>query len=138
MKRLFLLILLIETTSFVYAQQGRQFNPGQRAQMEKDTVFARITNLNEDQKLIIESLYADYESSITKLVAGGRENPQEFRQNLQNINKEKNQMMKEVLDEDQWKIFNKMLEEERERRQNRREERVGRNRNSPDEGGKNH
>ncbi|MEL6561105.1 MAG: hypothetical protein AAFQ94_23130 [Bacteroidota bacterium] len=138
MKNLLLVILLIGSTGFAYSQQGRRANPSKRVQAEKDSVFSRIETLSEDQKLIIESLYADYESSVTKLMAGGRDNPQEFRQNLQNISKEKNQMMKEVLDEDQWNIYNEMLEEWRERRQQRRGNRNGRSRNLPEEGGKNH
>lgn len=138
MKNLLLLLLLIGTTGLAYSQQGRRANPAKRIQVEKDSVFAKIEMLSDDQKLIIESLYADYESSITKLMAGGRDNPQEFRQKLQNITQEKNQMMKEVLDEDQWKSYSELLDEWRKRRQQRRGDRNGRGRNPSEEGGKNH
>ena len=51
-----------------------------------------------------------------------------FREKLQTIAEEKNQLIKEVLNEEQWKVFTLMQEEERQKRQNRRQNRGGGNR----------
>ena len=138
MRNFLIAIALMGFVGVANAQRPGRVNPAKRVQMEKDSVLAKITNLSDDQKLIIESLYSDYESSLSKLTAGGRDDPQAFRQNIQKAAEEKNQMMKEVLDDEQWTIFNQMLEDERERRKQRRNDRGGRNRNRPDDGGKDH
>lgn len=130
--------MILGAFSFASAQSQGRMNLTKRVQIEKDSVLVKISNLSADQKLIIESLYADYEASLKKLAQVGRDDPQAFRQNMQKANQEKNQMMKEVLDEEQWAIFDEMLQVEREKRRQNRGERGGRNRNREADGGNNH
>ena len=63
-----IIILMIATTSLSVAQggPGRQFNPTQMANDEKQILLDSIKGLNDDQQLIIDAIYQDYVSAVTK------------------------------------------------------------------------
>jgi len=122
MRKYLLSTILVLAALYASAQPGRR-DMSKRVSIEKDSVLLKITSLSDDQKLIIESLYSDYEAAIKKLTEGEISDRQAFRENLRKATDEKNQMMKEVLDEDQWTIFDAMLKQAEERRKQRRGER---------------
>lgn len=124
--KLFLLILAIVFPSILMAQggpgMGRQFDPAQMVAAEKQLLLDSIQGLNDDQKLIINAIYDDYESAFTK----ARENMdpdsrQAMRESMMKIRDDKNEALQAVLTEEQYKAFNEILKRRREQAQQRRQ-----------------
>ena len=119
-----IIILMIATTSLSLAQggPGRQFNPTQMANDEKQILLDSIKGLNDDQQLIIDAIYQDYISAVTK----ARENfdsgdRASMRASMMKVQEEKNEALAAVLTEEQYSDFLEILERRREQAQQRRQ-----------------
>ncbi|MGB3463940.1 MAG: hypothetical protein WBA74_01665 [Cyclobacteriaceae bacterium] len=122
MKNILIILIAMMAVHTLSAQPGRR-DPSSRVQMEKDTVLSRIPNLSEDQQMIVVSLYTDYEASLKEIMSGDRSDREAFRAKMLAATQEKNTMMKEVLDDTQYEVFEAYLKEEREKRSQQRGER---------------
>jgi len=118
MNRFTLTLLTILSSAIVFAQppggQGRQFDPTQMVAMEKQLLLDSISDLNEDQKLIINEIYKDYEAGITKARESRDPNNREaMRENMTKIRQGKDEALQAILTEDQFKAFRAMLDKRR-------------------------
>ncbi|MEL7145280.1 MAG: hypothetical protein AAFO69_02850 [Bacteroidota bacterium] len=127
MKRITLTIILSLLAVVAFAQRGRP-DPGQRIEMEKDTVLAKITTLSADQKMLLEAVYADAKSTVLELAGTAGADREVFRSKMRAINEDKNAQLKEILNDEQWDQFDAMLKEARQRRRDRQQNRGQRGR----------
>jgi hypothetical protein len=131
MRKILLILLIAVTGSLTGMAQsgpgmGRQVDPSRLVQAEKQLLLDSIAGLNDDQKLIIEAIYVDYEAAIVK--ARENMNPDDreaMRAGMNEIRTNKNAALKEILTEEQLSAFEEILARRREamrqRRQNRNE-----------------
>ena len=133
MKKILLTVALMCLVFAVLAQGGRP-NPGRRMQMEKDSVMAKIASLSDDQKMLIEAVYADAQTSMEKLIGTAQDDREGFRTQMRALAEDKNAQLKEILNEEQWQQYETRLKEARERRREQRGER-GRGRGRRGNGG---
>lgn len=124
-KNLFLILIAIAIPTLLLAQggpgMGRQFDPAQMVAAEKKLLLDSVQGLNDDQKLIINAIYEDYESAFTK--ARGNANPdnrEAMRESMMKIRDEKSEALQAVLTEEQYKAFDEILKRRREQAQQRR------------------
>jgi len=119
------LILTLSLITFLpsFAQdqgQPRQgFNPEQMVENEKKKVYEKITDLSQDQKDVIEIIYADYSKAFTEARENANGDFQLMREKMMENRKKKDDSMKEALTEDQFKLYTELMEEIRQSRRPR-------------------
>lgn len=102
-KRLLLLALVIVMSQWVMAQgqAGQRPNPAEMVKREKAMILEKITSLSDDQKLILDQVYTDYENSITKLREESSGNREGMREKMQAIRATKEEALQGLLNEEQ-------------------------------------
>lgn len=126
MKRyLLFMAMLLTSTALLRAQGGqgggRQFDPAKMVAAEKQLLLDSIGGLNDDQKLIINAIYNDYEAAFVAARENmDPDNRAAMRESMVKIRDEKNEALQAVLTEEQYKAFDEMLTRRRERAQQRR------------------
>lgn len=129
MKRLFkhsLSIMLILLALVAVSQPpGGGRGPGGRMdemiQREKQALYTKATDLTDDQKLLLDGIYEEFGVTLKETFeeirnSGTREG---VREKLQALQKEKDDLVKDVLNEEQFAIYQKINAQRRERRQQR-------------------
>jgi Spy/CpxP family protein refolding chaperone len=126
-KKSFLLLVLfaVSSLSLLMAQPrggGGGFNPEEMIAREKEYLFKNITDLTDDQKMIIEGIYEEFGVSLKEVREEARKNQdfQSARPKMQALRTEKDELMKDVLNVEQFKLYEKMQANQRERRQQSR------------------
>lgn len=121
----FALIGILASISISSAQdtnpaQRRGQGGGQFIAMEKQMVLDSIPDLNEDQKLIINAVYDDYEKSLASVRSEATGEREVMREKMTGIRDSKNEAMKAVLSEKQYAKYEVLLTRRRSQMQNRR------------------
>ena len=126
--RLFFLFAIMTFCSFSISQaqdanppQQRGPRGGQFTAMEKQLVLDSISDLSDDQKLIIESIYTDYESAINEARVDATGDREAMRNTMLAIRDSKNEALQAVLSEVQYKEYEALIARSRERMQGRRQ-----------------
>jgi len=118
MRQILFSILFVLIGMNVLAQpNGGNHDFFKRVKAERDTLMARIADLDLDQKQIVVSIYKDFQTSISDLEANRSSGRQAFRQKIRQANEEKNLLITEVLNENQLEVFNQLLDDLRKTRQ---------------------
>lgn len=91
------------------------FDPDEMIKREKQNVYNAITDLNDDQKLLLDGIYDEYSLSFKELREEMRRTRdfQAMRPKMQALQTEKNDLIKDVLNEEQFAIYTGMIEERR-------------------------
>ena len=129
-KAIYILGILVCISSTSYGQggpgMGGQFDPAKMVAAEKQLLLDSITGLNDDQKLIIDEIYKDYEATFSKArESANPDNREAMRENMMRIRGEKTDALQAILTAEQFAHFDKILTARRERARARR----GNNRN---------
>jgi hypothetical protein len=134
------LLLFLVFGASLYAQQGPPpggprggrggFDPGEMVKREKQNVYNAIEDLSDDQKLLLDGIYDEYIISFNELRDEARQtrNFQEMRPKMMALREEKDGLIKDVLSEEQFKIYQGIMEN----RRNQMRENVQRRRNRQD------
>ena len=119
-------LILIAIPTLLLAQPGsggpgRQFDPEQMANAEKQLLLDSISGLNGDQKLIIEEIYKDFSATTSKArEEADPDNREVMRATMMSIREEKDEALQAILTADQYSKFQIMLDNRREQGRNRR------------------
>ena len=90
--------------------QRQRMDPAQMVAAEKQIVLDSIDGLNEEQKLILNEIYKDYEKSLTAARASADTgNREEMRAAMTTVRDEKNASLKAILTEDQYLRYDAMM-----------------------------
>ena len=119
------LILLISFLSFttLFAQRpgGRPPGGGPETMIarEKQAVLDKITDLNEDQELLLDGIYDEFTVTLKETFQESRESGSRegMREKMQALRSEKDDLIKDVLNEEQFKIYQTISQRKRERRE---------------------
>ena len=128
------LIVLSAVTAFAQGPppggrqgRGRGFNPDEMIQREKQNVYKAIEDLSEDQKLLLDGIYDEYGTSFKELRDEVMETRdfQSMRPKMLALRDEKDGLIKDVLNEDQFALYQGLMDKQ----QRQRREAMERNRN---------
>ena len=125
MKKLVLsIIILLTMTLTISAQQRRGggpggFNPSEMVEREKENVLKKVENLSADQKTLIEGIYDEFGETISETFEEIRKtrNFSEMRTKMQGLREEKDLLVKDVLNDEQYQAYLEVVEASRPRRQ---------------------
>ena len=110
-------VALVATTTLAMAQQGRggQMDPKERAKRLTEQMTERLS-LTEDQTKKVEAINLEAADKMSDAFASSSGDREAMRVVMTGINKEKDKKLQAVLTEDQWKEYEKMVAEQRQRR----------------------
>ncbi|MEQ6166140.1 hypothetical protein AAOE16_03005 [Ekhidna sp. MALMAid0563] len=120
-----MLILFLGISISTLAQPpggGRGGRPGggpeQMIEREKQTLYSKVEDLTDDQKLLLDGIYEEFlvifqESMEEMRQSNDRESR---REKMEALRKEKDELIADVLNEDQFKIYESISRTRRERR----------------------
>lgn len=82
---------------------------------EKQTLYKTLTDLTEDQKLLLDGIYDEFALTMKQNMEEMRENrgsgdPETMRTKMEALHEEKNNLIKDVLNEDQFAIYMEQME----------------------------
>ncbi|MDA0196678.1 MAG: hypothetical protein O2887_19230 [Bacteroidetes bacterium] len=125
-KKRFILISIILFSCFsgLMAQHGGGFDPNEMILREKQNLYREVASLSDDQRMLIDGIYDEFAQSLTELREEVQKtrNWEEMRPKMQALRAEKDGLMVDVLNEEQYAIYNQLSEGERVQRENRRRE----------------
>ena len=97
------------------------FDPDEMIKREKQNVFKSITDLNDDQKLLLDGIYDEFSLSFKELREEMMQTRdfQAMRPKMQALQTEKDGLVKDVLNDDQYLIYQGIIEQRRAQRGSR-------------------
>lgn len=97
------------------------FDPDEMVKREKQNVYKDITDLSEDQKTLLDGIYDEFSVSFKEIrdeVMRTRDF-QNMRPKMEALMKEKDNLIRDVLNDDQYAIYTGIIEARRRQRPNR-------------------
>lgn len=94
-------------------------NPEERVAREKQALYTKVTDLSEDQKVLIEGIYDEFALTLKETFEELRESGDREgrREKMQALRTEKDELMADVLNPEQFKVYQSLSTPRRERRQ---------------------
>lgn len=122
-KSILMLLVALLLAVITYWQQGpggrRQFDAKVQAKRSSDEMKERL-NLTSDQMKQVETINLEASESMAKVFEKAAEDREATRLKIVPINESRDKNLKEIFTTDQWKEYEKMKEEQRERMRRRR------------------
>lgn len=105
-------ILLFALIATLQAQPRGGMDPTEMIAREKQNLYKEVTDLSDDQKLLLDGIYEEYAQSFTEIrdemmKTRDREN---IRPKMQALRKEKDELIRDVLNEDQYTRYETLME----------------------------
>ncbi|TRX49025.1 hypothetical protein FNH22_27725 [Fulvivirga sp. M361] len=113
-----LLTLSLATFSQPRGDRRPGGSPEEMVAREKQTLYTKVTDLSEDQKLLIDGIYDEFTVTLKETMEELRQsNDRESRrEKMEALTEEKDALIADVLNEEQYKIYQSMATSRRERR----------------------
>lgn len=133
---LIVLLTFSSAISIIAQPRGRGpggFDPDEMIKREKQNIYKAITDLSDDQKLLLDGIYDEFSLSFKELrdeVMQTRDF-QTMRPKMVALRDEKDGLIKDVLNEDQFLIYQGIMDNRRKQMQQNRQQRQGGERNGP-------
>jgi hypothetical protein len=102
---LFFIVLAMAFTKLNAQPPG--MSPDEMMAREKQALYTKITDLTDDQKILIEGIYDEFGKTIKQTFQEMREsnNREGMREKMTALRKEKDDLMADVLNEKQYVIY---------------------------------
>lgn len=100
--RILLSFALVLTVFIARAQQHGGFNMAEHVDSEKKAVLEKLPGLSEDQKKLIDDIYAQFLADFDSTRASYAGNREEMRRRMMVAHQEKNEALKDLLTEEQY------------------------------------
>lgn len=134
-----MVFLSITTAISAFAQRpggGRGpggFDPDEMIKREKQNVFKAVEDLSDDQKLLLDGIYDEFSLSFKELRDEMRQTRdfQAMRPKMEALRDEKDGLIKDVLSEDQFLIYQGLMDNRRRQMQENMQRRQGGQGNPP-------
>ncbi|MEP1034785.1 hypothetical protein [Ekhidna sp.] len=117
---LFILFIGLSLSALAQPPGGRR--PGgstdQMIEREKQTLYSKVENLTDDQKLLLDGIYKEFAVTLQETMEEMRQSNDRagIREKMETLRKEKDELIADVLDEDQFKIYQSITQTKRERK----------------------
>ncbi|MFT7031225.1 MAG: hypothetical protein ACJA2C_002626 [Marinoscillum sp.] len=102
-------------------QGGPPRDPTEQLTREKLTLYKSIEDLTADQKLLIDAVYDEFGVTVKEKIDEARStgNREGMRETMQGLRKEKDLLLKDILNDAQFAKYEEMLKTNRQNRQQR-------------------
>lgn len=114
MKKIILIAIVGLTSLFAQAQRPGG-GPEVMLEREKQNVLEKVENLTEDQKMLVSGIYDEFTVSLKEKFQEARESGSRegMREKMQALRKEKDELIKDVLNEDQYATYQTLTEKKK-------------------------
>ncbi len=124
-----LIRIILGTTLFMLSFQslaqppggGRRAGSGPEEMIarEKQALFTKVEDLSDDQKLLLEGIYNEFEVTLKETFEEMRQTPdrEKRREKMQALSREKDDLIKDVLNDGQYKVYESISASRRSRRE---------------------
>ncbi|MEL7001198.1 MAG: hypothetical protein AAFN93_00540 [Bacteroidota bacterium] len=121
------ILLMSLMSSHLIAQPGNGQRPSieERVEREKSRVLKKVTDLTEDQQLIFDQVYVEYGQALKDAFEANGGDLQSMRESMLKIRSDKDEALKEILNENQYVLYEGVMNQQRQNRQRRRNNRNG-------------
>jgi len=122
MRKLFSPLLIIglftSWSTLTLAQPRGGFDPNEMIAREKQNLYTELPDLSSDQKMLIDGIYQEFSDSFTELreEAMKTRDFESMRPKMEALRKEKDELIKDVLSEEDYQVYLQMNEKNRARR----------------------
>lgn len=127
---MFLLLITPAISVFAQPRGGRGpgpggFDPAEMVKREKQNLYKSIEDLTDDQKLLLDGIYDEFALSINELRDEMRQtgNFREMRPKMQALRQEKDGLIRDVLNKEQYLVYEAMMENRRKQIEEYRQQR---------------
>ncbi|MFY0687085.1 MAG: hypothetical protein JXQ90_07975 [Cyclobacteriaceae bacterium] len=120
-----LMLLFIGFISAAQPPRGGGFDPQDMAKREKEVLIKKLDGLTEDQNLLLSGIYDEYGQSFAEIRNEMRQtrNFEGMRAKMTALRSEKDQLIKDVLNADQFAVYEGLMEDGRKQREERMRQR---------------
>jgi len=127
-KKVLFMVLGMLATQWAIAQGpggqgGQRRDPAEMIKKEKTLITDNITTLSDDQKVMVDKVFVDYEASIKKARAENSGDIGGMREIMQSVRSDKDEALKGIFNEEQntqyVELMDKVRQEQRKARGNR-------------------
>lgn len=131
LKSFAVVLFLLSGMAPLFAQPGGGrrggFDPDEMIKREKQNVTNAITDLSDDQQLLLDGIYDEFLVSFKELRDEVRQSRdyQSMRPKMQALRTEKDELIKDVLNEEQFNIYMELVDKRRQEMKEARERRGG-------------
>lgn len=118
-------ILFFICAAISFAQpRGGGFDPNEMIAREKQNLYRELPALTADQKMLLDGIYEEFGTSFGELRDEARKtrNFQAMRPKMEALRTEKDGLIKDVLKEEEFAVYTKLIEGDRAQREARRKE----------------
>jgi len=119
-KLLLVIVIMFSSVSSIIAQRGGGgFNRNDMILREKQNLYKELASLSEDQKMLINGIYDEFSQSLGEAMEEVRKTRdwEKMRPTMQALRIEKDELMFDVLNEDQYAVYQELSETQREQRE---------------------
>lgn len=118
MKKLILIAIVGFTSLFAQAQRPGG-GPEVMLEREKQNVLEKVENLTEDQKMLVSGIYDEFSVSLKEKFQEARESGSRegMREKMEALRAEKDELIKDVLNEDQFTTYQSLTARKRDRKE---------------------
>lgn len=118
MKRILMLAFVLVFSLTALAQRPPGGGPEMMLEREKQALYSKVDDLSEDQKLLIDGIYEEFGVTLKETFQKARESGSRegMREKFMSLREEKDGLIKDVLNEDQFLIYQSIAQDRRERR----------------------
>ena len=114
-------LIMLTFSSFSQPPGGRRGGgPDEMIKREKQALYTKITDLSDDQKLLLDGIYEEFGVTLKETFEEMRNSSSTDREGrrakFMALRKEKDELVKDVLNEDQYKIYEEISAPRRGRR----------------------
>lgn len=117
-------MILCSYSSFAQPPGGRM-SPKDRVMREKQNLYKKVDTFSEDQTMIIDGIYDEFATSLEETFQEVRKsgNREEMRPKMEALRTEKDELMKDILNDEQWAVYAEMNEAQKKRMEERQKQR---------------
>ncbi|MEP2276368.1 MAG: hypothetical protein ABJH98_12990 [Reichenbachiella sp.] len=111
-KNIIVLLSMLTFSIGAMAQPPGRMDPNEMIAREKQNIYKKITDLSDDQKLLIDGIYEEFGDTMIetrKEMRNGNVPREQMREKMMSTLAEKDALMADVLNEDQLKIYDEMM-----------------------------
>ncbi len=115
--------ILIGLSSLCMQAQRPGGGPEVMLAREKQNVLENVENLSEDQKMLVSGIYDEFTVSLKEKFEEARESGSRegMREKMQALRAERDALIKDVLNEEQFMTYKRLTERKRGKRENQEE-----------------
>ena len=113
-RTLFSVFALIISTCSLFAQPSGRRPPGggpeEMVSREKQALYEQVTDLSDDQTALLDGIYEEFTATLKETFAESRGSGdrEARREQMQGLRQEKDELIADVLNEEQYAIYEKL------------------------------